>query len=168
MIDRTYYCYVNVITHSLVKDINEYLYKNIENFYVSPHKQVRLDITGNLKNNLEEIFSFFPISDMGIFQNYPNTFYPLHKDTDRQFAINMLLNTDSDFDAGFLDVEVNKISPIPYICNQFLIINTKKFHYIKNRSTSKSRFCVSIGCTDIDYNKGIEILEQYNMLDCKI
>jgi len=152
-LDDSYYVYLNFPTDmpKLISEINDYVQFKINNFHYSPTNQFRINFQDDLDKKIRSIMPF-EVSDMGVYQNYPGWDYPIHKDVIRKFAINMLLSDENpDFEVNFLNEDKTEKYPIPYIKNQFVMLNTQKFHYVKNNSKSVSRFCVSIGCTSIDY-----------------
>lgn len=151
IVDSTFYTYVrfpNIDQENLVNEINDFLKIKIEKneFYISKEKQYRVDFDNKLK---EKIQSFLPFksTDMGIYQNPPGWEYPSHRDRIRSFVLNMLLvDQIPEFDAGFKLNKGDSLSaPIPYIRNQFVLLNAQKIHYVKNKSTNVTRYIVNIG-----------------------
>jgi hypothetical protein len=88
----------------------------------------------------------FEIFDCGFFKNSPGWSYQLHTDTRRTCAINILMcNNSQDFVANFVSDNFKETINIPYVKDVPILINTKKFHRIKNLSTTDNRFVLSIG-----------------------
>ena len=154
MLDDSYCVYLNfsIDMSQLVSEINEYVAFKMDNFHYSKTKQFRINFQEPIAKKIKSIMPF-EISDMGVYKNYPGWDYPVHKDVIRKFAINMLLSDENkDFEVNFFNDDRTEKYPIPYIKNQFVMLNTQKLHYVKNNSSDVSRFCVSIGCTSIDYD----------------
>jgi len=153
MLDDSYYTYLNfsIDMPGLVLKINRHIHENTDKFYYSRSNQFRLDLCDDINSIITETMPF-KVSDIGIFKNIPNSHYPLHKDSVRRFAVNMaLVDNHPDFDVAFTNADKTETYPIPYVKNQFVLINTQKFHYIKNNSVDTDRYCVSIGCTTDHY-----------------
>jgi hypothetical protein len=136
----------------------------IENnsFYESPSKQMRHDVSKELRKEIQDILPF-AISDCGFFKNEPGWDYPVHIDTRRFFAINMLMVDDhNDFEnvfylddpslADYVDGTNKEKFRIPYVKDQLVLINTKKYHSVKNKSADKTRYVLSIGNVDTSYD----------------
>jgi hypothetical protein len=154
MLDDSYCVYLNfpIDMPQLISEINKYVQFKINDFYLSPNNQFRINFQDDLGKKIRSIMPF-KISDMGVYQNSPGWDYSIHKDTIRKFAINMLISDENpDFEVNFLNEDKTEKYPVPYVKNQFVLLNTQKFHYVKNNSKNISRFCVSIGCTSVDYD----------------
>ena len=146
----------------LITKINDFVKDHIDEFHYSATKQFRINFTGNIKEKITAMMPF-EVSDMGVYQNFPGWSYPVHKDVIRKFAINMVLSDDnSDFEVMNLNDNKTEKFPIRYIKNEFVLLNTQKNHYVKNNSSTASRFCVSIGCTSVDYFTIKELFKQNN------
>jgi hypothetical protein len=151
------YCrLLKIDSSNLISDINEFVERNQQKFFISRLGQNRLDFDWNITKQISELFSF-KISDAGVFKNSPGWVYPIHRDARRQFAINLLLSdSDTDFEVNFYSDDLTTKFSIPYNKNQWIIINTKKFHEVKNNSSTKDRYIISIGCEKISYRDIID------------
>jgi len=159
-----YYTYLRFPVDMLVliDEINNFVKDHIDEFHYSATKQFRINFTGSIKEKLSGMMPF-EASDMGVYQNFPGWSYPVHKDVIRKFAINMVLSDDNpDFEINSFNDEKTEKFPIRYIKNEFVLLNTQKYHYVKNNSSTVSRFCVSIGCTSIEYNTIRNLFKQNN------
>jgi len=124
-------------------------------FYLSKGKFWRYDITDELKNKLQSIFSF-EFSDCGFLKTMPNQTYPWHKDNTRISAINMLIiESNSDFVTSFIDNNLNivKVEYRPYI---FTLFNVQQFHSVTNNSEHTERIILSIGFKEKTYQELLE------------
>ena len=112
--DKNYCAYINYNKPDLIAEIKEFIKYSNENdkFFVSKLGQKRVDFPFSINKQFRE-FLPFPISDYGCFKNTPGWIYPMHKDTNRTFAMNMLL---SDEDPGFetLFHSEDKLESWPY------------------------------------------------------
>jgi hypothetical protein len=153
-----YYKILDINSQILISDINQYVEQNQHRFFISRLGQNRLDFDWTITKQISEIFKF-TISDAGVFKNPPGWVYPVHKDTRRQFAINLLLSdVDTDFEVNFHSDDLKFKFSIPYNKNQWILINTKKFHEVKNNSPSKDRYVVSIGCEKTSYYDIVDLI----------
>ena len=125
--------------------------KNYNLYYISRYGNCRADLSADILLELQNMFPF-KISDAEIYKNYPEWVYKIHKDANRQFAINMLL-TDVNSYFHALCYSEDKITsfPIPYAKNEWVMLNTKQWHSVENKSPNITRFVMSIGCTDVSY-----------------
>lgn len=145
-----YFTKINLPT-DIVYDINEFIKLNDDKFFISKLGQCRLDFNSSLILKISK-FIPFSMSDCGIFKNVPGWTYPIHKDKIRQCALNMLLTDNSDdFNAMIYDDFGKPLDKIPYVKNEWILLNTKKYHSVKNNSLTEIRYNVSIGCTKQDY-----------------
>lgn len=148
---RDYYRILDTADQNLISDINQYVEQNQHRFFISRLGQNRLDFNWTLTDQINKLFPF-TVSDAGVFKNTPGWVYPVHRDTRRQFAVNLLLSeVDCDFEVNFYSDDLTVKFSIPYNKNQWILINTKKFHEVKNNSTVKDRYVVSIGCENMTY-----------------
>lgn len=120
------------------------------NWYTSRYGQCRSDVSTNLRTIVENTMPF-KVSCCGFFKNDPGRRYNIHKDSQRQAAVNILLVDDcSDFHVySYSDNMRDKIS-VPYQKYIPILLNTKKFHSVQNLS-SVTRYLVSIGCDTESY-----------------
>ena len=146
----------------LVLKINQYIHQNKDNFYLSSSNLLRLDFDNDISSIIKE-FLPFRVSDSGVYKNPPGWKYPLHKDSFRRCTVNMTLVDDHpDFDVKFANENKTERYPIPYVKNQFVLLNTQQFHYVKNNSVDTDRYCVSIGCTSESYTNIRQIFVKNN------
>lgn len=146
----------------------EKLYKELDNailnnfFHESPSLQIRYNVSKDLRKEVQDLMPF-KISDCGFFRNSPGWDYPVHIDGKRLFAINMLMVEDHDDYEVFFYVDhpslANEIDGtdkekfrIPYVKDQLVLLNTKKYHSVRNTSGSRTRYLLSIGNTDTSYD----------------
>lgn len=129
---------------------------SIDSFYKSSHGQSRSDFTDSQLKQLIRDSMPFEISDMGIFRNAPRSMYPLHIDAERNLSLNILLcEPDEKFavDYYLTDDGVFQKKPIPYRKDIPLLLNTQKYHSIKNLHLTKTRYICSIGSTKNSYEE---------------
>jgi hypothetical protein len=160
-----YYVNLNFNDLDLIKEINEFIFDNQHKFFISRLGQNRIDFDIKLINKIREICPFF-VSDAGIFKNPPGWVYPVHKDSRRQFAMNLLLSDpDPDFEVNFYSEDLSTKFLIPYVKNKWVLINTKKFHGVKNNSSTKDRYTISVGCISKTYHEIIEVFQASNRIE---
>jgi hypothetical protein len=144
--------YLNFDSTELIQEINEFIDDNQNKFFISKMGQNRIDFNTRIIIKIKKIFPFL-ISDAGVFKNPPGWIYPTHRDARRQFAVNMLLSDENDdFETLFYSDDGKEKYPIPYIKNQWVLLNTKRFHSVKNLSTDVDRYTISVGCCTKNYN----------------
>lgn len=121
-------------------------------FYLSKGKFWRYDITGEIKDKLQSIFSF-EFSDCGFLKTMPNQTYMWHKDNTRISAINVLLvEPNKDFVTSFLNDE-NVMVNVEYRPHVFTLFNVQQFHCVKNNSPDVERIILSIGFKEKTYEE---------------
>lgn len=160
-----YFQYINYNVAELINEILEYVtYSEKHNkFFIGQMGQCRIDFPLSIYQQFRQIMPF-RISDYGCFKNSPGWIYPTHKDSKRKFAMNMLLSEiNPKFQALFHNDELTESWPIPYIQNQWVLLNTKKFHSVKNNSDI-NRYVISVGCTSTDYNIIREVFNTNNSI----
>jgi hypothetical protein len=122
-------------------------------WYESKYKQVRFDVSNELRSMIQESVPF-NIDCCGFFKNEPGWIYPLHRDSVRYTAINVLLVEPCDeFHAHFYSDDLKTKMLIPYTKDEPLLINTKKLHMVSNTSLDKIRYVLSIGCVEQTYDE---------------
>ena len=157
-----YFVYINFNSSDLITEINQFVQNNQNKFFISKQNQCRIDFNKIIKNNIRDIFKF-PISDLGVFKNIPRWSYPIHYDSQRKFAVNLLLSdSNNEFEALFYNDDKTINFPIPYIKNQWVLVNTKKLHSVKNNSKTDIRYVISIGCESVNYNTIVESFKKSN------
>ena len=128
---------------------------NTSKFYLSKGGFWRYDITGNLKNKLQSIFSF-EFSDCGFLKTMPNQTYKWHKDNTRISAINMLiLESNKNFVTSFLDEKKIRID-VEYRPHIFTLFNVQEYHCVTNNSPHIERIILSIGFKKNTYEELLE------------
>jgi hypothetical protein len=126
------------------------LYEELNNasWYISKHGQCRADISKELKDLIQDIMPF-KIADAGFFKNEPGWKYGVHKDSKRFAAVNMLMVENSNsFHALIYDNTLKNKEIIPYTQNKLLLLNTKQFHSVSNKSQFEVRYVLSLGSTE--------------------
>lgn len=155
-----------VNTNFTPKEILEQLYLEAaveENYYWSPANPpvLRCDVSKDIRNYFERTISI-PFRDCGFLKTLPSTTYPIHKDTFRITALNMIMiDHNDDFKTAVLGIEDNDITInfVPYKKNKFTILNVSAPHSVSNRSTTITRTLLSIGFKDHSY---FEVVDLYN------
>jgi hypothetical protein len=134
---------------------------NNSTWHISRHNQCRSDASVELKKLIKQ-FIPFTVNDCGFHKNKPGWKYPIHKDALRLAAINILLvDQCDDFKVNFYSDNFDKKIPVPYVRNELLLINTKKFHSVFNASLDKVRYVMTIGCVNERY---VEIKKKFEQL----
>jgi hypothetical protein len=153
-----YFCKVNIQLPFI-----DQIYHELSNasWYTSKFDLCRSDSSNELKSLIQEIIPF-TINDCGFLKNKPGWKYPIHKDALRLAAINILLvDQCDDFKVNFYSDNFDKKIPVPYVKDELLLINTKKFHSVFNASLDKVRYVMSIGCVNEKY---VEIKKKFEQL----
>jgi hypothetical protein len=139
-------------------EILEQLYREAavdSNYYDSPVKPpvLRCDVSKDIREYFKKIITV-PFRDCGFLKTPPNSVYPIHRDTLRTAALNMLMvDVDTNFET--LIWEVNPVyakqHSVPYVKDQFMIMNVMRPHGVINKSKELHRIILSIGIPDYDY-----------------
>jgi hypothetical protein len=123
----------------IYKELNE------AKWYTSSTGQCRSDISKELVRLIQDVMPF-EISDAGFFKNEPGWDYHIHTDFKRFSAVNMLMVENSNnFCAFVYDNTLKNKEIIPYVRNKLLLLNTKKFHSVSNKSQTEVRYLLSLG-----------------------
>ena len=131
---------------TFIDDIHKEL--NKAEWYTSKHGQCRSDISKELRCLIQDVMPF-KINDAGFFKNDPGWNYHIHKDTKRLAAVNMLMVENSNnFYAFVYDDNFKNKEIIPYAYNKLVLLNTKKFHSVSNKSQTEVRYLLSLGSTE--------------------
>jgi hypothetical protein len=145
-----YFCKLDIL-FPFMDEIYDELKKAI--WYISNTKQCRSDVSINLRNKIQNSIPF-QIHCCGFFKNDPGWKYPIHKDSIRSSAINILLVEPCDeFNVFFFSDDFKTKILSPYVRDELLLINTKKFHSVSNDSTDKTRYVLSIGFSKNSYEE---------------
>lgn len=121
------------------------------NFYRSKTGQNRSDVSPSLRAKFQSVLPF-NIYCCGFFRNVPGWIYPMHKDSYRLCALNILVADPSDkFETCCFDEKRIVVGTIPHERNIPILLNTKRFHSVVNRDPDRTRFVLSIGCVDESY-----------------
>lgn len=126
------------------------LYKELSgaSWYTSRLGQCRSDISKELRCLIQDVMPF-KISDAGFFKNDPGWEYRIHKDSERLAAVNMLMVENSNnFYAVVYNNNLKNKEIIPYTRNKLVLLNTKQFHSVSNKSQSEVRYLLSLGSTE--------------------
>jgi hypothetical protein len=125
------------------------------NYYESPADPpvLRCDVSDDLRKYFKKLITV-PFRDCGFLKTAPNSVYPIHTDSFRITALNMIMiDPDKDFNTFMLDISPTRVKryTIPYVKNQFMMLNVMNYHGVINKSKSVDRIVLSIGIKDIDY-----------------
>jgi len=124
---------------------------NESKWYTSKHGQCRAEISKELRYLIQDVMPF-TIADAGFFKNDPGWTYRIHKDRDRLAAVNMLMVENSNnFHAVVYDDTFKNKEIIPYTRNKLVLLNTKQFHGVSNKSQYEVRYLLSLGSTTESY-----------------
>jgi hypothetical protein len=132
-----------------------------ENYYWSPANPPvhRCDVSDELRNYFISLINV-PFNDCGLLKTYPNTVYPIHKDSFRVTALNMTLMDDNpDFLTQVIGVKFGKVHkyPVTYVRNEFTILNVSQLHHVTNKSQTLTRTILSIGFKESDYSTLLQL-----------
>jgi hypothetical protein len=147
-----YFEYINFNNSDLIKEIKDHVEIVDKNngFWISKMGQCRIDFPFDLRRKLRDIMPF-QIIDCGCFKNVPGWVYPIHRDARRTFAMNMMISViNSEFEVLCYNDDKTENFPIEYLQDQWVLLNTKKFHSVKNNSMI-NRYVISIGCETTSY-----------------
>jgi hypothetical protein len=126
-----------------------------ENYYWSPAQPpvMRCDVSDEIRDYFKRLINV-PFNDCGLLKTYPNTIYPIHKDSFRITALNMTLMDDNpDFVTQVIGVKFGKVHkyPVTYVRNEFTILNVSQLHHVTNKSQTLTRTILSMGFKECDY-----------------
>jgi hypothetical protein len=126
-----------------------------ENYYWSPAVPpvMRCDVSKEIRDYFKRLINA-PFNDCGFLKTYPNSIYPIHKDTFRITALNMTLMDDNpDFTTQVVGVKLGTVYkyPVTYVKDEFTILNVSQLHNVTNKSQSFTRTILSIGFKECDY-----------------
>jgi hypothetical protein len=127
-----------------------------ENYYWSPARPpvMRCDVSEAIRDYFKRLINA-PFNDCGFLKTYPNSVYPIHKDTFRITALNMTLMDDNpDFTTQVVGAKLGTVYkyPVTYVKDEFTILNVSQLHHVTNKSQSLTRTILSIGFKDCDYS----------------
>lgn len=139
-------------------DVLDQLYQEAavdSNYYKSPANPpvMRCDVSQDVREYFKKLITV-PFRDCGFLKTPPDSIYPVHKDTFRITALNMLMvDPDDDFNTFMLDINSKGVTryKVPYVKNQFMMLNVMNPHGVINKSKDVERIVLSIGITDTDY-----------------
>lgn len=125
------------------------------NYYASPAKPpvMRCDVSQNLRAYFNKLITV-PFRDCGFLKTPPNSTYPVHTDSFRITALNMLMvDFDTTFETCIWDTLTNQTKRhiVPYVKDQFMIMNVMNPHGVINKNKELQRIILSIGILDYDY-----------------
>jgi hypothetical protein len=71
-----------------------------------------------------------------------------------------MVDSDDEFDTFMLDINSKGITrhSVPYVKNQFMLLNVMNPHGVINKSEEVERIVLSIGITDTDYQTCLQKL----------
>jgi len=154
MID--YFLYLNYSPAHLIEQMRMES-SRAENYYLSPSKVLRCDVSKELRTELSKILNV-TFSDCGFLKTMPLQNYPRHTDFFRIAAINMpLFEETNEFQSIVFTDE--KIETIKYTSNYFTLLNVMKPHGVTNSSTEKERIILSMGFRNNSYD---DLVKMFN------
>lgn len=132
-----------------------------ENYYWSPAVPpvMRCDVSDDIRRYFKSLINV-PFNDCGLLKTYPNTIYPMHKDSFRITALNMTLMDDNpDFVTQVVGAKFGKVYkyPVTYVRNEFTILNVSQLHHVTNKSQTLTRTILSIGFKECDYSTLLQL-----------
>jgi len=141
------------------------------NYYASPAKPpvMRCDVSKDVKEYFKKIISV-PFRDCGFLKTPPNSVYPVHTDTYRITALNMLMvDTDINFETCVWETNPYQPKPhvVPYVKDQFMILNVRSPHGVINKSKELHRIILSIGILDHDYASILNLHKENKLFNIK-
>jgi hypothetical protein len=132
-------------------------------FYVSKGGFWRYDITGELQDRLQSIFSF-TFCSCGFLKTMPGQTYNWHRDNTRISAINVLLtNPDPLMVTSFLTDNYKKLD-VDYRQNVITLFNVQELHTVTNTSVDTERIILSIGFTKKTYDQVLQEFLSNNLI----
>jgi hypothetical protein len=141
------------------------------NYYESPAKPpvLRCDVSQDVRKYFEKLISV-PFRDCGFLKTPPKSVYPIHKDTFRITALNMLMvDVDINFETCMWEVNSNQTNRhvVPYVKDQFMIMNVMNSHGVINKSTELHRIILSIGILDYNYDVILNLHKENKLFNIK-
>ena len=121
-----------------------------ENYYMSPAKVLRCDVSPFLRKELTKLINA-PFTCCGFLKTPPLYIYPIHTDVFRIASINMPVFEETVGFQSYMYTD-NKLEPIDYRTNNFTLLNVMKPHGIENKNPERERLMLSIGFKNHSYN----------------
>ena len=121
-----------------------------ENYYMSPAKVLRCDVSLFLRKELTKLINA-PFTCCGFLKTPPLYIYPIHTDVFRIASINMPVFEETVGFQSYMYTD-NKLEPIDYRTNNFTLLNVMKPHGIENKNPERERLMLSIGFKNHSYN----------------
>jgi hypothetical protein len=148
IIENDHFYHIN-IPINFIDNVHEAL--KYASWYTSKTGQCRSEITGETRALIQNSVPF-EISCCGFYKNEPGWKYTIHKDYTRFTALNILLVDNSDdYQVYTYSDKLEKKINIPYIKNEPMLLNTKKFHSVHNTSKETIRYVLTVGCNTETY-----------------
>jgi hypothetical protein len=155
-------------------DILDQLYQEAavdSNYYASPASPpvMRCDVSDDIRKYFKKLIAV-PFRDCGFLKTPPNSIYPTHKDSFRTAALNMLMvDVDTNFETVIWEVNpvYAKQHSVPYVKDQFMIMNVMSPHGVINKSKELHRIILSIGIPDYDYASILNLHKENKLFNIK-
>ena len=155
-------------------EILEQLYREApvdSNYYESPAEPpvTRCDVSQDVREYFKKLITV-PFRDCGFLKTLPNSIYPVHTDSFRITALNMLMvDTDINFKTCIWETNPNQPIPhvVPYVKDQFMILNVLNPHGVINKSKELHRIVLSIGILDYDYASILNLHKENKLFNIK-
>jgi hypothetical protein len=148
IIENDHFYHIN-IPINFIDNVHEVL--KYATWHTSKTGQCRSEITGETRALIQNSMPF-EISCCGFYKNEPGWKYTIHKDYTRFTALNILLVDNSDdYQVYTYSDKLEKKLNIPYIKNEPMLLNTKKFHSVHNTSKETIRYVLTVGCNTETY-----------------
>lgn len=140
-----------------------------ENYYWSPAVPpvMRCDVSGDIRSYFKSLINV-PFNDCGFLKTYPNTIYPMHKDSFRISAINLPMFEETiGFESNVLNIHVKppNLEPIPYRTHEFMLLNVMRPHMVANKTLNKNRIMLSMGFKNNSYEEMRELFKSGKLLN---
>jgi hypothetical protein len=155
-------------------EVLKQLYREAEvaaNYYASPAVPpvMRCDASQGVREYFKKSISV-PFRDCGFLKTPPNSVYPVHTDSFRITALNMLMvDTDINFETCVWESAPYQTKPhvVPYVKDQFMILNVQNPHGVINKSKELHRIILSIGILDHDYASILNLHKENKLFNIK-
>jgi hypothetical protein len=153
-------------------EILEQLYQEASvnsNYYKSSVRPpvMRCDVSQDLRKYFKK-FITIPFRDCGFLKTPPNSIYPEHTDSLRITALNMLMvDIDMNFETSIWETTPKTRHSVPYVKDQFMIMNVTNPHSVINKSKELHRIILSIGILNYDYDAILKLHKENKLFNVK-
>jgi hypothetical protein len=128
---------------------------------------MRCDVSRSLREYFKK-FITVPFRDCGFLKTPPNSIYPKHTDSLRITALNMLMvDIDMNFETSIWETTSNTQHIVPYVRDQFMIMNVMNPHGAINKSKELYRITLSIGILNYDYTDILNLHKENKLFNVK-